>query len=203
MHKSSHEKMKWFKNKYLNENNHLKILDVGSLDTSKNNYNYRSIFNSNKWVYEGLDFENGKNVDILVDDIYNFPEVDDDAYDVVISGQLFEHLGFFWLTMGEISRVLKPGGLCCIIAPSGGPKHGFSNVDCYRFFEDGMRALAYYVDFDVVHVSTNNSKESQPWCDTCLVAKKRKSFNNPSTTLEDRVSILENKVGDLINIMKK
>ena len=52
-------------------------------------------------------------------------------------------------------------------------------------------------------ISANNSKESQPWCDTCLVAKKRKSFNNPSTTLEDRVSILENKVGDLINIMKK
>ena len=34
MHKSSHDKMSWFKNTYLNDNDFLDILDVGSLDTS-------------------------------------------------------------------------------------------------------------------------------------------------------------------------
>ena len=132
MHKSSYDKMNWFKNNYLNTKNYLKILDIGSLDTSGNNYNYKSIFNEAKWSYEGLDFINGNNVDIFIEDIYNIREIDDDSYDVVISGQLFEHLGFFWLTMGEISRILKPGGFCCIIAPSGGPKHGIEEHDCYR-----------------------------------------------------------------------
>lgn len=37
MHKSSHDKMSWFKNTYLNDNDFLDILDVGSLDTSGTN----------------------------------------------------------------------------------------------------------------------------------------------------------------------
>ena len=41
MHKSSMEKMNWFKNKYLDDFDNIHILDVGSLDNSGNNYNYR------------------------------------------------------------------------------------------------------------------------------------------------------------------
>ena len=149
MHKSSHDKMNWFKNNFLDKRNYLNILDIGSLDTSGNNYNYKSIFNEPNWSYDGLDFRKGKNVDIITADIYNIQEIADESYDVVICGQLFEHLGFFWLTMGEISRILKPGGFCCIIAPSGGPKHGIEDADCYRFYEDGMRGLANYVNFDI------------------------------------------------------
>ena len=107
MHKTTHNKMKWFKDTYLNKNESLEILDVGSLDTSGKNFNYKSIFNENNWNYTGLDFQNGKNVDILVDDIYNWFEIEDNSYDVIISGQLFEHLEYFWLAMGEIERVLN------------------------------------------------------------------------------------------------
>lgn len=201
MHKSSFEKMTWFKNNYLKEDCYLDILDIGSLDTSGDNYNYKSLFENVKWNYTGLDFENGDNVDILVEDIYNMPEINDNSYDVVISGQLFEHLGFFWLTMGEIDRILKPGGLCCIIAPSGGPKHGVADSDCYRFYEDGMRALANYVNFEILHVSTNNSEDAKPWCDTCLIAKKEGVLET-SVNLEERVNNLEKKINDLLNSVK-
>lgn len=203
MHKSSHDKMLWFKNNFLDKNNYLKILDVGSLDTSGNNYNYKSIFNEAKWSYDGLDFKKGDNVDIVVDDIYNIQEINDESYDVVISGQLFEHLGFFWLTMGEIDRILKPGGMCCILAPSGGPKHGVENTDCYRFYEDGMRALANYVDFEIIHVSVNNDDNAKPWCDACLIAKKPGVLNSDATDLENRIDILENKLSKLLDEIKK
>lgn len=201
MHKSSHDKMSWFKNTYLNDNDFLDILDVGSLDTSGTNYNYKSIFNSSNWTYQGLDFEKGANVDIVVDDIYNWYEVEDNNYDVVVSGQFFEHLGFFWLTMAEIDRVLRPGGFCCIIAPSGGPKHGDADTDCYRFYEDGMSALAKYVDFEVIHVSTN--ADDKPWCDTCLVAKKTGSLVNSGDNLKRRMNNLENKLDAILNSIKK
>ena len=203
MHKSSHDKMLWFKNNFLDKNNYLKILDVGSLDTSEDNYNYKSIFNEDRWSYEGLDFRKGDNVDIVVDDIYNIQEVNNESYDVVISGQLFEHLGFFWLTMGEIDRILKPGGICCIIAPSGGPKHGIEDTDCYRFYEDGMRALANYVDFEIIHASVNNDDNAKPWSDACLVAKKRVTINSGSYNSENRVSYLENKLSKLLTGIKK
>ena len=175
MHKSSYEKMKWFKDKYLKNKEYLKILDIGSLDTKGDNFNYKAIFSHDGWEYIGLDFKKGHNVDLLVEDIYNLLEVPDRSCDVVISGQLFEHLQFFWITMSEIDRILKPGGLCCIIAPSNGPKHGSAKHDCYRFSVDGMKALASYVNFEVMHCSTNNDEMGKPWCDTCLVAKKSDS----------------------------
>lgn len=199
MHKSSHDKMDWFKNTYLNANDSLAILDVGSLDTSDNNYNYKSIFNSINWEYKGLDFRSGKNVDILVEDIYNWYEIEDNSYDVVISGQLFEHLEFFWLVMTEIDRILRPGGFCCIIAPSGGPKHGVEDIDCYRFYEDGMRALAKYVDFEILHASTN--QDAKPWCDSCLVAKKAGNLSSSSNEIDRRITNLENKLDAILEAL--
>ena len=194
--------MLWFKNIYLNSSSDLDILDIGSLDTSGKNYNYKSIFDSPNWNYVGLDFINGANVDILVDDIYNIIEIQDNSYDVIISGQLFEHLEFFWITMSEIERILKPGGFCCIIAPSGGPKHGNSD-DCYRFYEDGMAALARYVGFEILHVSTNFSDEAKPWCDTCLVAKKSNSNSKDFFELEQRIDNIEHKLDEIFTAINK
>jgi hypothetical protein len=42
--------------------------------------------------------------------------------------------------MAEISRVLVPGGLVCIIAPGAQGVHRFP-VDCWRFFPDSWAAL--------------------------------------------------------------
>ena len=129
---------------------------------------------------------------------YNILEINDNSYDVIISGQLFEHLEFFWITMSEIERILKPGGICCIIAPSGGPKHGESEFDCYRFSEDSMINLARYVNLKVLHVSTNHSKEAKPWCDTCLVAKKEISFNKKNNDVEKRIENLDSKLNEIL-----
>ena len=200
MHKSSYDKMNWFKNNYLNENDALEILDVGSLDTSGNDYNYRSIFNNPNWIYTGLDFVDGKNVDIVVEDIYSWFEIENNSYDIVVCGQLFEHLGFFWLTMAEIDRVLRPGGFCCIIAPSGGPKHGAADTDCYRFYEDGMRALAKYVDFEILHVSTD--VDAKPWCDSCLIAKKSGFLSTSTEDIEIRMNNLESKLDIILDSIK-
>lgn len=202
MHWTTYTKMRWFKDTYLDENYSLKILDVGSLDTSGEDYNYKSIFNDNpNWLYVGLDFQDGENVDILVNDIYNWIEIEDNSYDVVISGQLFEHLEYFWLTMNEINRVLKPGGFCCIIAPGGGPKHGAADVDCYRFNEDGLRAIAKYVNFEVLHTFTN--KDSKPWLDTCLVAKKDGVLNQDFQDLQFKINKLESQLDEILNTIKK
>ena len=106
MHPTSYEKMEYFKNTYLNPEKELKILDIGSFDKT-GNYNYSLIMNEEKWTYHGLDLSEGKNVDIVVKDPYVWREIEDETYDVVISGQAFEHIEFFWLTMEQINRVLK------------------------------------------------------------------------------------------------
>ena len=203
MHKTSYLKMKWFKDKYLNMAANLDILDVGSLDR-KGDFNYRDIFNEENWSYTGLDFEDGNNVDIVVTDIYNWFEVEDKSYDVIISGQLFQHLEYFWLTMNEIERVLKPGGYVCIIAPSAGPKHGGNVPNCYRFHEDGFKAIAKYVNLNVLYSGVNNEDDSAPWHDACLVAQKVDSPQiSENMELESRINNLEDKLDTILQAIQK
>lgn len=204
MHKNSHSKMEWFKKTYLKTSDKLEILDVGSLD-GKGNYNYSDIFDEKNWNYTGLDFQGGNNVDIIVTDIYNWFEIEDNTYDVIISGQLFEHLEFFWLTMSEMERALRPGGYICIIAPSNGPKHGGNMPNCYRYHEDGLRAMAKYVDLEVLHASVDNREEAKPWHDACLVAHKNgSSFNHGNNEeLEARINNLEGKLDSIIESLNR
>ena len=89
----------------------LLILDLGSLDV---NGSYREHFAVGPWTYRGLDAAAGKNVDIVLRDPYDWRKIRSDSADVVISGQAFEHVEFFWLTMLEIARVLKPEGLVAV-----------------------------------------------------------------------------------------
>ena len=201
MHRNSYRKMEWFKNTYLHKSNKLDILDVGSLD-GKGTLNYSTLFNETNWTYTGLDIEGGNNVQIIVTDIYNWFEIEDNSYDVIISGQFFEHLEFFWLAMIQIERVLKPGGYLCIIVPSAGPNHGGDMPNCYRFHEDGLKAMAKYVDLEVLHASVDNRSEANPWNDACLVARKRVDVAFEKSNLEERVNNLENKLDLILDTIK-
>ncbi len=193
MHKSSIMKMEYFKNNYLNPSDKLKILDIGSFDKT-GDYNYGMILNEENWTYTGLDLREGNNVDIIMKDPYYWEDVEDASFDVVISGQALEHAEFFWKTMEEINRVLKPGGLCCIILPSDGPVHR-NPVDCYRFTEEGAISLARYVKFDILESGTNTDKVSHPWYDSFIIAKKPDI--NAKSELENRINNIEDKL-DLI-----
>jgi SAM-dependent methyltransferase len=178
MHQSSFDKMTAFREKYLEnaQNEKLEIIDLGSQDV---NGSYRSIFNVSSWSYRGVDMAPGKNVDIALKDPYSWREIRSNSVDVLVSGQAFEHIEFFWLTMFEICRVLKPNGLCCIIAPSAGPEHRYP-VDCWRFYPDGLAAIVKYVGMQVLEVSTQWAKNpiyqdsSNDWKDSMLVCQKRK-----------------------------
>lgn len=165
MHKSSYDKMEKFVDEYLDKRRSLSILDVGSLNV---NGSYRPLFDEKRWTYTGCDIIPGKDVDILLEKAYNWSEsFEDGQFDVIISGQAFEHIDYFWHTMEEIYRVLKPGGLVCIIAPSIGGHH--YTDDKWRFLAGGFKALAKYVNLKVLHCLTDNEGA---WRDTILIGMK-------------------------------
>ena len=165
-----------FRNRYLSARatESLKILDLGSQDV---NGCYRPIFSEPRWRYRGLDMAAGKNVDVVLRTPYAWREIASNSADAVISGQAFEHIQYFWLTILEIERVLKPGGLCCILAPSTGPEHRYPQ-DCWRFYPDGMRALADFARLEVLEVKTQWEDQglytdgSDQWHDTMLICRK-------------------------------
>lgn len=59
------------------------------------NGSYRTLFNNPKWNYVGCDLEEGSNVDIVLNDPYDWKNIESNSYDVVISGQAFEHIEYF------------------------------------------------------------------------------------------------------------
>jgi SAM-dependent methyltransferase len=167
--------MQCFHDKYLAEKtgDQLTILDLGSMDV---NGSYRSILQSKNWTYTGVDMEAGNGVDIVLKKPYQWDEIKTDSIDVFVSGQAFEHIEFFWISMLEVFRVLKPGGICCIIAPAGGYEHKYP-VDCWRFYPDGFSSLARFAQMRLVDVHTQweslgFSDDSEEWMDTVLVAEK-------------------------------
>lgn len=173
MHKNSYSIMKWFKENYLDSEMNLDILDVGSIDSSKE-FLYKDIFNEDNWNYALLSNRNHSKADIVVSDIYNWYEIEDDSYDVIVSSHFFEHLEFFWLTLSQIERVLKPGGLICIIVPSAGGKHDYDLANCYRFHTGGLQAMAKYIGFEILYAAVDEKAEAKPYYDGCLIASKPK-----------------------------
>jgi SAM-dependent methyltransferase len=176
MHIGSYVKMEDFVNRFLKskyENQEIDIIDIGSQDV---NGTYKPLFDQPKWHYTGCDMVKGKNVDLVLSDSYHWKNVKSNSFDVVISGQTFEHIEYFWVTMLEITRILKPGGMCCLIAPSNGVEHKYP-VDCWRYYPDGFRALAKFAALELVDVYTqwgNAAYEdgSGFWNDTVLICRK-------------------------------
>ncbi|MCB4362440.1 methyltransferase domain-containing protein [Hydrogenophaga taeniospiralis] len=175
MHASSHDKMRSIVDQYLGNRRGepLVIHDLGSQDV---NGSYRALFDSPNWRYTGLDMVPGANVDLVLKTPYDWREVASGSVDVLISGQAFEHIRYVWITMLEVARVLKPGGLCVVIAPSGGPEHRYP-VDCWRFYPDGMESLARFAQLDLLRASTQWQAEgyadgSDAWHDSVLICRK-------------------------------
>lgn len=175
MHESSMKRMKWFAVNYLDHKKRLDILDVGSYNV---NGCYREIFEELEFKYTGLDMEPGPNVDITPKKTYIWSEIKDDSFDAVVSGQALEHIEFFWITMSEIVRVTKKGGIICVIAPNGFKEHRYP-VDCWRFFTDGMIALARFYNLEMLHAHTNAAPEtnndnwySDDCADSMFIARK-------------------------------
>lgn len=94
------------------------VLDVGSLDINGCN---RPLFED--CLYTGLDLGEGKNVDVVgIGHEYDAP---DGHFDTIISTECFEHDQHYPLTLKNIVRMLRVGGLFLFTcATTGRQEHG-------------------------------------------------------------------------------
>lgn len=137
MHQSAYEFAKRFFDVYVKDRGPVRIAEIGSQNI---NGALRDHKPSNCIEYLGMDFEEGKGVDLVLNDAYDFP-IKDDTYDVVVTSSCFEHSEMFWLTFLEGLRILKPTGVMYCNAPSAWmPYHRFP-VDCWRFYPDAAKGL--------------------------------------------------------------
>lgn len=183
MHASSLENMQKYYEKYIKKwqwdsKGKISVIDIGGQNV---NGSYADIFSTDDFHYQTIDIEENENVDIVLDDPYTLP-FENGSIDILISGQAFEHVEFFWLLFEEMVRITKRNGLIILIAPSSGPIHRYP-VDCYRFYPDAYQALAKYTSCYLLDVHHDNRG---PWKDLVGIFSKKEIEFYPSQTKDSK-----------------
>ncbi len=184
MHPSAVDYGSRFFSTYCKEQSGITIVDIGSQDV---NGSLRDVAPSGI-KYIGVDFCQGKGVDVLLTDPYVLP-FGDASVDVVVCSSVFEHSEFFWLLFLEVMRILKPDGLFYLNAPSNGFVHRYP-VDCWRFYPDsGLALVAWgkkngyapallesFIGEKYGDVITEDMRNEYLWNDTVAVFVKNEEF---------------------------
>lgn len=149
MHRSALQAMTRCVETFVPRDRPIRVVDLGSATSEEqvaSGMTHGALFREYDAEVIGMDVIERANVDIVLAKPYKLP-VKTNSVDIVVSGQVFEHIPFFWATMFEIARILKPGGIFIMTAPSRGHKHMV--VDCWRFYDDAIRAMAAFTGLAV------------------------------------------------------
>jgi SAM-dependent methyltransferase len=122
----------------------MRVLEIGP-DAVPSTYQ-RAVGDSSI-VWHTLDMRDDPSLTYRALSEYEFP-VESASYDIVLSGQVIEHVRQIWIWVRELARVCKAGGLVVTINPVSWPFHE-APVDCWRIFPEGMRALYEYASLEV------------------------------------------------------
>lgn len=179
MHRSSLLKVECFLEHYRDQlprsAEKCRVLEVGSKAYHVQD-THRPLFEGDRFAYTGLDLEAGPNVDLVPAKGIVWDELPEESFDVVVSGQTFEHNPFFWVTFAEAARVLSPGGFLVVVAPGAGDIHRYP-YDCWRFYPDAWLGLCAMTGLELVETlfESDETAERVPggkWRDCAVIARK-------------------------------
>lgn len=159
MHKHSYDLVSAFRRSFIPKSSRVKVLDVGGRKTHSTDLSYRDIFCNDE--YTCFDTEVGENVDTVI-----WPQ---DTYEVVVCGQVLEHVEDIFELTKRIGEVLKPGGWVVLVAPAYHKYHRYP-IDCWRVLPDGMRYLLKLAGCEPVEVELY--KESKTNWDCLGIGRK-------------------------------
>ncbi len=122
----------------------LRVLEIGpdSFPSA-----YRTAVGMDTIEWHTLDIRPAPQLTYHSADEYSFP-IPDDSYDIVLSGQVLEHVRKPWIWIKELARICKPGGLVITINPVSWPYHE-APVDCWRAYPEGIKALYEEANLEV------------------------------------------------------
>lgn len=128
------------------------ILEIGPLGFPTH---YSQIINNTNIAWHTLELADksalkptNNPLHIVTQHEYHYP-VKTNRFDIVLSGQVMEHVKDIWQWMDELYRITQPGGHLIIICPVSWDYHE-APVDCWRIYPDGMETLLKKVGFEPV-----------------------------------------------------
>ena len=125
--------------------NNLKVLEIGPAGVPSA---FQRMVNNPTITWHTLDlYKSAPGITYVSDKEYDYP-VKAEEYDLIISGQVIEHVKKIWLWLAELKRMVRSEGVIVIINPVSWPYHAYP-VDCWRIFPDGMIALCDHCNLTV------------------------------------------------------
>lgn len=128
-----------------------RVLEIGP---EKKISAFRSLAGGAVCQWETLDLSGEKGPTFVSRHEYEFP-IPDGTYDIVLSGQVIEHVKKIWVWIKEVARVCKAGGLVITLNPASWPYHECP-VDAWRIFPAGMKALYEEAGLEVLQCVCEN-----------------------------------------------
>lgn len=123
------------------------ILDVGSRNI---NGSVKDVLTGYQ-TFTGVDFIEGKDVDIVMNGHDIGDELPGGHYDLITCCETFEHDVEFWKTLDGMRKLLKAGGYLLITAPGINFFHHDFPSDYYRFTPEAFKDL-FFKDYEDVNV---------------------------------------------------
>jgi SAM-dependent methyltransferase len=129
------------------------VLEVGSLDVNGSLRPYVESLGPARYI--GVDIALGPRVDEVVDASKLVDRFGPDAFDVVITTEMVEHIRDWRTVVHNLKGVVRPGGLLLVTTRSiGFPYHGFP-YDFWRYEPEDMRAI--FADFEMVALERDSA----------------------------------------------
>jgi len=159
------------------------VLDVGACDM---NGTVRPVIaNMNPSSYIGVDIEMGKGVDIICSAEKLVKRFGKDAFDIVISTEMLEHVKDWKKVITNLKNVIKPNGLLIITTRSKGYEYHGCPYDYWRFEIDDFKDI--FCDFEIESLESDLLIPG-----VFLKAKKPKEFNENNLKNKSLYSMLTN-----------
>jgi len=115
-----------------------KVLDVGSMQVSGGCLRGRF---GNECEYVALDMRKGDNVSLILNAHDIDTKFEEGYFDLVVCFDTLEHDDKFWLSVEQMKKALKKGGILAIGVPGiRCPKHDHPH-DYYRFLDEGVKTM--------------------------------------------------------------
>jgi SAM-dependent methyltransferase len=125
-------------------------LEVGSKDHG-NTQDIKSLF-SQKEKYVGIDMEDGRRVDVVLDLSKSMAEIDGKLgklrFGTIFCLSVLEHCEDPFLIANNLTNLLKPGGQICLSVPFSLGFHGYPS-DYWRFTHEGIKKIFPKLSFDL------------------------------------------------------
>jgi hypothetical protein len=124
----------------------MKVLEIGPDHTPST---YQTLVNDPSVTWHTLDICDNSRLTFPKSEEYVFP-IPDNMYDVVLTGQVAEHVPKIWVWIKELARVCKTDDHVITVVPVSWSYHPVP-VDCWRIYPEGMKALYAEANLAVLH----------------------------------------------------